>query len=517
MKTAVIVLQNADEALPQRIAESLNADIYRNQGKGELAQLAENLWERYEGLVFVMASGIVVRTIAPLIESKYRDPAVVVVDDAGRFSISLLSGHEGGANSLAWRVSSIIDAVPVITTGTETNRRHVIGIGCRRGISADEAKEAIQEAVASANLSADQIRCAATVQAKRDEEGLVRGLEELGIPLQFVDHRRINEFDGPYDHSDAAMRNIGVRAVAEPCALLVGRRSSLVLRRVTIGRCTVAIAREDSADPTPVTPDQHERSGAPMVDPSATRSGSLTVVGIGPGSPTLLTPAAREAITSADLVVGYKRYLQLISDLVGSKDQFSSGMRHEKERAQHAVDAARGGRAVVVVSSGDPGVYALAGLVLELLPAAGGVWPETRIVPGVTAANAAASLLGAPLMHDHVVISLSDLLTDWEVIKKRLALAGAGDFAVAIYNPKSRTRTTQLEEARQILLQHRAPETPVGVVTSAYREECEVFHCTLGTLGDHIDRVGMSSTVIVGNSTTFYASGWMVTPRGYEV
>ena len=505
MKTAVVILQNADERLPRLVAEALDADLHQNPGRGELGALVEDIWEQYDGLVFFMASGIVVRTIAPLIRSKYRDPAVVVVDDVGRFSISLLSGHEGGANKLAWHVSGIIDAEPVITTGTETNRRHVIGVGCRRGVTQQEAVEAIHDALSTANLSVQDIRCAATVDAKRDEEGLILGLEELGIPLRFVAHDRINQFDGPYERSDAAMRNIGVRAVAEPCALLSARRSALILRRVTVGRFTIAIAREDEADAVANLPDQPASEG------------SMTVVGIGPGSPRLLTPAARDAIISADLVVGYKRYLDLIADVIGQTERFSSGMRHEKERAQFAVDAARAGRRVVVVSSGDPGVYALAGLVLELLRVGEGVCPETRIIPGVTAANSAASLLGAPLMHDHVVISLSDLLTDWEVIKRRLDLAGDGDFAVAIYNPRSRSRVTQLDEARQILLRHRSPETPVGIVTSAYREGCEVLHCTLGTLGDYFERVGMSSTVVVGNSMTYYADGWMVTPRGYEV
>jgi precorrin-3B C17-methyltransferase len=235
------------------------------------------------------------------------------------------------------------------------------------------------------------------------------------------------------------------------------------------------------------------------------------VVGLGPGSRDLLTPRALESIRSAEVVIGYKSYTALIEDLIVDQELISSGMRHEKERARLAVEKALTGKLVVVVSSGDAGVYGMAGLILEL---AGDRIP-VEIVAGVTAGTAAAALLGAPLMNDFVVISLSDLLTPWEMIAARLDAAGRGDFVTVIYNPRSQGRQQQIEKAQEILLQYRQPQTPVGIVRNAERADARVVITHLANMLE--EEIDMLSTVIVGNSATRIENGRMITPRGYHL
>jgi len=240
------------------------------------------------------------------------------------------------------------------------------------------------------------------------------------------------------------------------------------------------------------------------------------VVGIGPGSQIDMTPRARQAIEGAEVIVGYDTYLKLIEDLLPGKAIIGTGMMQEIDRCQAAVEQAMEGKQVAVISSGDPGIYGMAGLVLELVakyPET--VQPEVSVVPGISAVGAAASILGAPLMHDFAIISLSDLLTPWEVIQKRVEMAVAGDFVIAIYNPKSTRRTSQIETVREIALQHRGPETPVGIVHHASRTKEDMKISTLEQFtNEHID---MFSLVIIGNSQTYVADGKMVTPRGYRL
>jgi adenosylcobyric acid synthase len=251
--------------------------------------------------------------------------------------------------------------------------------------------------------------------------------------------------------------------------------------------------------------------------------GKLYVIGIGPGAPDHLTPAARAAIEASDIVVGYKTYLDLIVDLLPGKTLRSSGMRKEVERCREALELAAGGGTVALISSGDAGIYGMAGLVLELAEKDSGTQhaaaPQDvaiEVVPGVSAVQAAAARLGAPLMHDFSVISLSDLLTPWTLIRRRLAAAAAADFVIALYNPASGTRLSQISEAREILLCHRSRETPVGIVRNACRRDETVTVTTLGSLLDHT--VDMLSLAIVGNSATFVdRAGRMVTPRGYQI
>ncbi|MBQ9614817.1 MAG: precorrin-3B C(17)-methyltransferase [Selenomonadaceae bacterium] len=243
--------------------------------------------------------------------------------------------------------------------------------------------------------------------------------------------------------------------------------------------------------------------------------GKITVIGLGPGNLLDMTPRARQAIESAEVVAGYTTYIKLIESLLGGKEIIGTGMMQEIDRCRMAVEMAMSGKNTVVVSSGDSGVYGMAGLVLELLlqqPEA--ERPKFDVIAGISAVNAAAAVLGAPLMHDFAVISLSNLLTSWELIKKRVEMAAAGDFVIALYNPKSHKRVQNIEEVREIALRYRKPSTPVGIVTGASRDaETKV----ISTLQDFTkEEINMFSLVIIGNSRTYVREGYMITPRGYE-
>lgn len=245
--------------------------------------------------------------------------------------------------------------------------------------------------------------------------------------------------------------------------------------------------------------------------------GKLLVIGIGPGSLAHMSQRAKEAIEESEVIVGYNTYVDLIRGLLNGQDIVGSGMTEEVVRAQEAVVQAEAGKKVGVISSGDAGVYGMAGLVYEVLmekgwtPASG---IEVEVIPGISAMNSCASLLGAPVMHDACTISLSDHLTPWETIAKRVEAAASADFIIALYNPKSARRTRQIEETQRILLKYQSPETPVGLVKSAYRERQSVVLSTLGQMLDH--EIGMLSTVIIGNSSTFVYEGIMITSRGYQ-
>lgn len=225
-----------------------------------------------------------------------------------------------------------------------------------------------------------------------------------------------------------------------------------------------------------------------------------------------MTPQAREAILSAEVIVGYDVYVDLVRQLCAGKEVLSTGMKKEVERCRMALEAALAGKNVAFVCSGDAGVYGMAGIMMEVAAE----HPEVaiEIVPGVTAACFAAALLGAPLIHDFAVISLSDLLTPWEKIEKRVRLAAEADFVIVLYNPRSKKRQDYLDKAVEFALEHRAADTPAGWVKNAGREGEEWHICTLAEISK--EPVDMFTTVIIGNSQTKIVNGRMVTPRGYR-
>ena len=247
--------------------------------------------------------------------------------------------------------------------------------------------------------------------------------------------------------------------------------------------------------------------------------GKLYLVGLGPGDQGHLTPAALAAIADSDELVGYRFYIDQVAGSATDQVLHSMELGQELERAALAVDIAYSGRTVAVVSSGDAGIYGMAGPVYRVLTDRGwnGNDPAVETVPGVSALQSAAALLGSPLMQDFCAISLSDLLTPWEQILRRLEAAAAGDFVAVLYNPRSQRRTHQLDDARNIFLNHRPASTPVGIVRHAYRPEQAVSLADLGGLDGANLGVDMFTTVVIGNSNTYVHEGRMVTPRGYEV
>ena len=244
--------------------------------------------------------------------------------------------------------------------------------------------------------------------------------------------------------------------------------------------------------------------------------GKILLVGFGPGAEQHMSYRAREAIAEADVVIGYSTYINLVKDLLDGKEVVPKGMTEEIDRCIEAYDQAKLGKVVALISSGDIGVYGMAGPTYEVLLQSG--WSPAsditvEVIPGSTALSACASLVGAPLTHDFCSISLSDLLTPWPTIAKRIDAAGRSDFVIALYNPKSGRRTQQIVEAQRILLQYRRAETPVAIVKSAYREMQEIQFVTLDKMADC--KIGMLTTVLIGNSSTYMQEGLMITPRGY--
>lgn len=251
-----------------------------------------------------------------------------------------------------------------------------------------------------------------------------------------------------------------------------------------------------------------------MTTAQQNNTGSLVVAGLGPGAADLMAPRARQALEQAEIVVGYRTYLDLVRDCLNSASEvISSSMMQEIDRCRKALELAEQGRRVVLVCGGDPGIYAMAGLVFELAKSTDSSVP-IDIIPGIAALNSCAAILGAPLMHDFAAISLSDLMTPWDVIERRLEAVAPADFVVVIYNPKSKKRTDQIVRAREIMLQHRSANTPVGIVSGATREHETVRLSTLGKMLN--EEIGMQTTVIIGNSQTFIWRDKMITPRGYS-
>lgn len=246
------------------------------------------------------------------------------------------------------------------------------------------------------------------------------------------------------------------------------------------------------------------------------KTGKIMLVGLGPGAVEHMTGRARAAIAEADTIIGYVTYVRLVADLIDGKEVIKKSMTEELDRAIEALDRAKQGKKVALISSGDAGVYGMAGPTFEVLFQAG--WTpesdiEVEIVPGASALNTCAALVGAPLTHDFCAISLSDLLTPWPTIARRLDAVAYADFVVALYNPKSGRRTRQIQEAQRIFLRHRDPKTPVAIVKSAFRPKQRLEFTTLEKMAEA--DIGMLSTVLIGNSNTFIQGGLMVTPRGY--
>ena len=246
--------------------------------------------------------------------------------------------------------------------------------------------------------------------------------------------------------------------------------------------------------------------------------GKLYIVGVGPGHHDHMTYRAKQVIEESDTIVGYETYVNIVQDLIEGKDVYRYAMTQEVERAHQCIDLAKSGKIVSLVSSGDPGIYGMAGLIYEML--AESDWDPkngipVEIIPGISALNSCASIVGSPLMTDFAVLSMSDLLVPWEIIVKRVEAAAQGDFVIVIYNPSSKKRIHQLQDTIKILLKYRKPTTPVAIIKGAFRDSQTVVLTDLENLTNHSDKLGMITTVIVGNSSTYNYKDLMINPRGY--
>ncbi len=363
----------------------------------------------------------------------------------------------------------------------------MVGVGASKGSPVEEILELIEGALREAGLSARSLAELATVDAKADEPGIVEAARRLGVPLVTYSSALLAEVDVP-NPSDAPLAAVGTPSVAEAAALVRG--GELLVPK-----------RKSAARPATATCAVVRRPGR----------GRLAVVGLGPGARDLLTPRAKQELRRASIVVGLDQYVDQIRDLLRPGTRIlESGLGAEEERARTAVAEARKGHAVALIGSGDAGVYAMAS------PALAEASDDIDVagVPGVTAALAAGAILGAPLGHDHVSISLSDLHTPWEVIERRVRAAAESDLVVTFYNPRSRGRDWQLPKALAILGAHRAPSTPIGVVRNASRPDESSRLTTLACLDPAT--VDMMTVVTVGNTATREIAGRMVTPRGYR-
>ncbi|MDW8144988.1 MAG: precorrin-3B C(17)-methyltransferase [Roseiflexaceae bacterium] len=660
MSIAIIAVTRAGARLAERLAQELNAIARvpaKFAGEGTVAtpytaSLADEVrywWERSRALALIAASGIVVRTIAPLLGRKTTDPAVVCLDEFGRFVIPLIGGHQAGANDLARRIAALTGGQAVITTASDTrglpaldligrnegwriandsalthamacmvngdligcwvdpdlpdarrlmddllalcpniefvddaadlpNARFaaallvthrriddlwetlratsvrylppvlVVGVGCRRGVPVDELRSALQTTLADAGLDERCVGALATAEIKAEEPGLIALADTLGVPLRVVPTAELAALDAAQFSRSAATAHFDLPGVAEPCAVIVSGGPLIVPKRA-FSRCTIAVAlagqgilqvawRVGAHGSTRIGTDLHgllmtslpaqirenpshlresvsySRQTAPA---SGQSSGVLTLVSIGPGDPQHLTVAAREALRHAEIVAGYRVYIDLIRDLLQPHQEVlvTPAMGDEVGRARQAIELARAGRRVALISSGDIGIYAMAAPVFEALRDEGwtGDDPVVEVLPGISAFQALAARLGAPVSHDFCVISLSDLLTPWEVIERRLRAAAQADFVVALYNPRSRGRDWQLDAAFRILREHRPPDTPVAFGRNVSRADEHVSLTTLAAADPSC--ADMFTVVLVGNSQSYVLGKWMATPRGY--
>lgn len=546
-----------------------------------LEELVQEAFSSADALIFWCAAGIAVRSIAPYLTHKSRDPAVLVLDEKGTHCISLLSGHMGGANALTGKVSALCGAEPVITTGTETEHRfsvdefarrnglavtdwekakHIsakvlageiltigsglkkeqccpvegledqkwmdgeypsdadiwitsstmpvpnqtlhliprnitVGIGCRKGTKLSALRAALDRFLEQTGLDRRGICRIASIDRKMEEQSLIDLASELEVPFVTYSAEELQQVPGEYPSSEFVREITGVDNVCQRSAMMgAGSGAVCLAKKTVVDGITIAAARGSAA-----------KSGG-------TR-GTVCAVGIGPGDRDQMTAQALEALRQADLIVGYTTYVDQIRPVFPDKEYAVSGMRQEIPRIREALEEAAKGRNVAVISSGDASVYGMGGLLWELSEQYDNV--DVECIAGITAALSGGAVLGAPLGHDFTCISLSDLLTPWDLIRKRLELAAEGDFVIALYNPSSRTRQHRYEEACRILLEHRPSDTVCGWCRNIGRKGEEWKVCALSELEQQ--PVDMLTTVFVGNSRTRVIRGRMVTPRGYEL
>lgn len=533
-------------------------------------------------IVGVCAAGILIRALAPLLGDKHAEPPVLAVAVDGSSVVPLLGGHHG-ANALAREIGRVLNVPPALTTAgelalgvalddppagwkvgnpeavksvtaallaeepvaleVEAGEAHwlngldfaeaaehriritdrsviaddrelvlhpptlVLGVGCERDAPAEELIALVKGVLEQEALSPRAVACVSSIDLKADETAVHALAAELGVPARFFPAERLEQEAARLaTPSEVVFAETGCHGVAEGAALAAaGPESALIVPKVKGTRTTMAVTR----------------SSRPLDGSAVGRArGRLYVVGIGPGTPDWRSPQASAAIEASTDLVGYGLYLDLLGDAAKGKQRHESNLGAEEARAAMALDLAAEGRTVSLVCSGDPGIYALATLVFELLERRRRPdWNriEVVVVPGISAFQAAAARAGALVNHDFCTISLSDLLTPWDDIEKRLRAAAAADFVVCFYNPVSQRRRDQLPRARDILLSRRGPDTPVILARQLGRPGESVEVIRLADLDP--EQVDMLTMVVVGSSETrsFTAGSrrWTYTPRGY--
>lgn len=549
------------------------------------SSVAEHLRELFGAgrpVVGLCAAGVLIRTLAPLLGDKLSEPAVVAMAEDGSAVVPLLGGHRGAneiARALAERLS--IDAavttagdrrfsvaldappkgwrlgnpehykafvasalagesirlegsadwisgsdLPLSDNGSLTIRITekdiagseqelvfhpqvlTLGVGCERNAEPEELLGLVQRTLAEQGLAAGAVGAVVSIDVKADEPAVHAVAEALEVPARFFP-AEILEAETPRlaTPSDLVFREVGCHGVSEGAALAAaGSTGQLVQPKVKSARATCAVARSTG-----------------LIDPAGLgrARGSLAVVGLGPGNAEWRAPEVETVVRRASDLVGYGLYLDLLGPLAKDKIRHDYALGEEEARVRAALELAAEGRDVALICSGDPGIYAMAALVYELLDRADNpAWlrVEQKVVPGISALQAAAARIGAPLGHDFCAISLSDLLTPWEAIERRLKAAAEGDFVVAFYNPVSKRRTTQLARAVEILSAHRPADTPVVLGRNLGRSGETLTVLDLSELTP--DKVDMLTVVLVGASTTRRidradGAAWVYTPRGY--
>ena len=543
----------------------------------ETAEHLRDLFTIGSPILFVGAAGAVIRILAPLLADKEAEPPVLAIAEDSSAIVPLLGGHHG-ANDLARRAGEALGIAPSITTASDISlgvaldnpptgwhlapgadyksvaatllageptaidpaldwladanlrrddtaecritasvniaapapksltyhpERLAVGVGCERDAAPDELIRLVEEMLAENNLAPEAIAGVYSIDVKMDEAAMHALGAHLGRPVRFFDAARLEE-ETPRlaTPSDVVFREVGCHGVSEGAALAAaGPDAALIVPKRKSKRATCAIAKAPA-----------------LIDIASTGTarGELALVGIGPGADYWRTPEADAAIRNAEVIVGYGLYIDLLGPLAAGKERHDFALGEEEKRAAYALDLAAEGKSVVLVSSGDIGIYAMATLVYELLDKDGRKdWERLHVwvTPGISALQACAARIGAPLGHDFCTISLSDLLTPWEAIQQRVKAAAEGDFVISFYNPVSMRRRTQLAYARDVLLQHRPPETPVILGRSLGREEEKITVTTLKDLS--VDQVDMLTLVMVGSSETRFNGKHVYTPRGY--
>ena len=533
-------------------------------------------------IVGICAAGILIRALAPLLDDKRGEPPVLALAEDGSAVVPLLGGHRGG-NRLARQLADALGIAPALTTAGDarfsvalddpppgwrlTNPEHakpfmaallagesvrlvgaapwlassglpladdggleivvtdasalgndrrlvfhpatlVVGVGCERGADAEEVLALVRATLQEAGLAEAAVAALVSIDLKADEPALHAAAAALGVPLRFFDAARLEqETPRLANPSEVVFRAVGCHGVAEAAALAaVGAEGALAVDKRKSPRTTCAVARA----PAPL---DAMAVGLPQ--------GRLSLVGLGPGTPVWRSPEADAILARCDDVVGFEGYLALLPDLAGP-ERHSFGLGQERDRVAHAFALAAQGRQVALICSGDAGIYAMASLAFEMLDASDDpLWHRLAVdvSPGITAMQAAAARVGAPLGHDFCAISLSDLMTPWPAIERRIEAAAAGDFVTAFYNPVSLRRRTQLPRAREILLRHRQPSTPVVLARNLGRADESIRVTDLASL--NVDDVDMLTLVLVGASTTVAlvrgdGRTMVYTPRGYD-